>query len=82
MSASNWGRSVAAIVSLASIGAGAQTPRTVAFENVSVVPMTKDRAAARPHRGRHRRPHHGGRAGKNDAPFRKAPRASTARASS
>ena len=41
MSASNWGRSVAAIISLASIGTGAQTPRTVAFENVTVVPMTK-----------------------------------------
>ena len=42
MSASNWARSVAAIVSLASLGAGAQTPRIVAFENVTVVPMTKD----------------------------------------
>ena len=42
MSASNWARSVAAIVALASLGAGAQTPPAVAFENVTVVPMTKD----------------------------------------
>ena len=39
MSASHWGRSIAAIVALASLGAGAQTPTTVVFENVTVVPL-------------------------------------------
>ena len=42
MSASVWARWITAFVLLASLRAGAQAPTVVAFENVSVVPMTKD----------------------------------------
>jgi imidazolonepropionase-like amidohydrolase len=42
MSASAWARASAALVLLAALRADAQTPRVVAFDNVSLVPMTKD----------------------------------------
>ena len=40
MSVLGWARSAAVIVLLASMQAGAQPPKSVAFSNVSVVPMT------------------------------------------
>ena len=49
MHASRWARPVAAVtavVLLASLRAGAQPAQVVAFENVSVVPMTKDAVLA------------------------------------
>jgi imidazolonepropionase-like amidohydrolase len=46
MSASIWARCVTALIALASLRAGAQAPAVVAFENVSVVPMTKETVLA------------------------------------
>jgi imidazolonepropionase-like amidohydrolase len=42
MSASAWARAVAALALLVPLRAGAQAPRVVVFDNVSVVPMTRD----------------------------------------
>ena len=46
MSVLGWVRSTAVIVLLASMQAGAQSPKSVAFSNVSVVPMDSQRVLA------------------------------------